>query len=309
MKVAIVGCGITGAYLGWKLAAAGNDVTIFEKRQIIGKEVCSGLISERIWDFIPKDENLVQHKIDSTKMHLPRKTVTLRFRQPMLVMSHAALDRHVARLAEKAGAKIVRNKIIVSLPEGFDRVIGADGALSETRKLLCLKEPSFRQGLQFFSKEKNTDCFVDTWPVKNGFAWKIPRGEEVEYGILADLKTARAMFNEFCAKNNMEISDLQAALIPQGLVVSNRKDVALCGDSAGLTKPWSGGGVIWSLTAADILLKNFPDFEKYGSELKKVFKPVIRKTKLITKAGYFLGNYLPWILPNTREMDSDWLLP
>lgn len=307
MRVGIIGCGITGAYLGWKLAQAGNDVTIFEKKQVIGKEVCSGLISERLWNFIPKNEALIEHKINYTKLHLPKKTVTLKFKPQMLVLRHDKLDRYVADLARKAGANIISNKYIISMPEGFDRIIGADGAMSFTRKTLGLKEPEFRQGMQFFIKEQNADDFVDTWSIKNGFIWKIPRGNETEYGILSDLKSARQKLGDFCAKNDIKITNLQAALIPSGLITSNKSDVALCGDSCGLTKPWSGGGVIWSLTAADILLKNFPDFEKYNSELKKFFKSLFFRTKLITKLGYFLGNYLSKVLPAQREIDSDWL--
>ncbi len=306
MRVGIIGCGITGAYLGWKLSKAGHEVTIFEKKQKIGKAVCSGLISERLWNFIPKNEPLIENKISHTKLHLPKKTITLKFKQPMLVLRHDKLDQFVADLALKAGAKIIHQEIN-SIPEGFDRIIGADGAMSFARKSLNLKNPDFRQGIQFFVKEKNTDDFVDTWPLSNGFIWKIPRGEETEYGILSDLKSARENFDIFCAKNGLKIENLQSALIPMGLVTSNNPNIALCGDAAGLTKPWSGGGVVWSLTAADILLKTFPDFDKYSAELRKFFKPILFKTKTITKLGYLLGAYLPEVLPAQHAIDSDWL--
>lgn len=308
MKVAVIGCGVVGAYLAWKLSRAGHNVTVFEKKQEIGGKVCSGLISGRLWNFIPENRGLVKNTINRTKIHFPGKTITLKFKQKMLIINRKGLDKYVAALAKKAGAKILLNKTINKLPENFDRIIGADGALSATRKLLGLKELSFRQGLLFFSKEKNSDDFVDTWPVENGFVWKIPRIKEVEYGIISDMKTARKKFDDFCWKNNIKISNLQAALVPQGLITSDKKEAALCGDASGLTKPWSGGGVIWNLTAADILLKNFPDFEKYGREVKKFFKPAILKAKTITNLGYLIGKRLPWMLPESREMDSDWLI-
>ena len=56
MKVAIVGAGINGLYLAWKLSGMGHEVSVFEKRNKIGKEVCSGLFSERILDFFPQSE-------------------------------------------------------------------------------------------------------------------------------------------------------------------------------------------------------------------------------------------------------------
>ena len=49
MKIGIVGCGINGSYLAWKLSKE-HDVMVFEKKKQIGKEVCSGIVSQRIWD-------------------------------------------------------------------------------------------------------------------------------------------------------------------------------------------------------------------------------------------------------------------
>ena len=309
MKIAIIGAGITGLYLAWRLSLVGNNVTVFEKQQVIGKVVCSGLISERLWNFIPENKKLVEHAIESANVHFPNKTAKVKFRQKMLVMSHAELDRYVASLAEKAGVKIVMNHKIEKIPDGFDRVIGTDGALSTTRKLLKLKEPHFRTGIQFFTDEKNSDGFVDTWPTANGFFWKIPRGNQTEYGIMEEQKDAKLLLDEHCERLGVKITELQAWPIPLGLVVSNNPQVTLCGgDSCGLTKPWSGGGVIWSLTAANILLKNFPDFEKYHKELKSFFGWQLFKTKTINKLGYLLGNYAPWLLPKEREIDSDFIL-
>ncbi|MBI2041332.1 MAG: NAD(P)/FAD-dependent oxidoreductase [DPANN group archaeon] len=309
MKVAIIGCGITGSYLGWRLRGLGHEVTIFEKRAEIGKAVCSGLISERLWNFIPENKNLVEHSIEYANVHFPKWTGRLKFKQRMLLMSHAELDRYVALLAENAGVKIILNHKVDELPTAFDRVIGTDGALSATRKLLGLKEPHFKMGLQFFTSEKNSDNFVDTWPTANGFFWKIPRGLRVEYGIMEEQKVARGMLDEYCSQLKVKIADLQAWPIPGGMIVSNNPTVTLCGgDACGLTKPWSGGGVIWSLTAANILLRNFPDFEEYHKELKRFFGWQLFKTRAITKLGYILGNYVPWLLPKEREIDSDFIL-
>ncbi len=309
MKVAIVGCGITGSYLAWRLSQLGHEVTIFEKRAEIGKVVCSGLISERLWQFVPENKGLVEHSIESANVHFSNWTGKLKFKQRMLLMSHAELDKYVAKLAENSGVKIILNHKVDELPQIFDRVIGTDGALSITRKLLGLKEPHFKTGLQFFVPEKNSDNFVDTWPTASGFFWKIPRGDRVEYGIMEEQKVAKKLLDEFCEQLKIKITDLQAWPIPGGMIVSDNPTVTLCGgDACGLTKPWSGGGVIWSLTAANILLRNFPDFNAYHRELRKFFGFMVWKTTLINKLGYFLGNYLSWLLPKEREIDSDFIL-
>jgi flavin-dependent dehydrogenase len=59
MRIGIVGCGINGAYLSWKLSGLGHEVEVFERNDVVGEKPCSELISERIWNFVPKNESLV----------------------------------------------------------------------------------------------------------------------------------------------------------------------------------------------------------------------------------------------------------
>ena len=328
MKVAIVGAGIIGLYLAWKLAEKGEEVIVFEKKEKIGKEACSGLFSERILDFIPESQKLIQNKIEYCLIHFPKGTLKIQFSKPFFAMSHSELDNLVADLAEKAGAKIILNHSANSLPEGFDRIIGCDGAMSRVRKNLGLKEPQFRLGIQGFVKEKNSSDrrHVETWPTISGFLWKIPRGNETEYGIIEKPQKARIIFEEFLRGNNLspspakrdEVGDetksqrplerINSALVPQGLILSPDPSITICGDAAGLTKPWSGGGVIWGLLASNLLLKNFPDFLKYKNRMKKFFLPKIIFSKIATKIVCFLGFKTPWIFPKVVKIEGDFLV-
>ena len=82
MKIAIIGAGITGLYLAWKLAEKGEEVVVFEKKEKIGKEVCSGLFSERILKFVPESRNLIKNQIEYTLIYFPKKTLKIRFSKP-----------------------------------------------------------------------------------------------------------------------------------------------------------------------------------------------------------------------------------
>jgi len=307
MKVAIVGAGISGLYLAWKLSKKGCEVIVFEKKEKIGKKVCSGLFSERILEFIPQSQKLIQNRIESALIRFPKKTLTIRFSGKLLVMNHFELDNLVAELAENSGAKIILNHPISSLPKGFERIIGCDGPNSMVRKSLGLSEPKYRLAIQGFIKKEDHSDFVETWPVKGGFIWRIPRGKEVEYGIIGDQKGAKLLLDDFLQKNSLKLEGLESALVPQGFLIPANQKVTLCGDAAGLTKPWSGGGVVWSLIAAEILLKNFPNFLKYQKEMKKTFLPKIIFSKIATKIVYFLGFNFPWILPKNIKIESDFL--
>jgi len=308
-KVAIIGAGINGLYLAWKLAEKKHKVTVFEKREQIGKEACSGLFSEKILKFIPQSKKLIQNETNSVLLHFPRKTVRVEFAEKFFAMDHAKLDNLTAALAEKAGAKIVLNSPVSSLPAGFDRTIGCDGADSTVRKNLRLPQPSYRFAVQGFLPEENYSDCVETWPVDKGFIWKIPRGKETEYGIISSPREAKGILDYFLAKNRIPLSRTKAALVPQGfLMPKDSPTVALCGDAAGLTKPWSGGGVIWGLLAADILLKNFPDFLKYEKEAKRFFLGKIIFSRIATSAVYFFGSKIPWLFPQKVKIQGDFLI-
>jgi len=308
MKVVIIGAGISGLYLAWKLAEKGARVTIFEKKEKIGKEVCSGLFSERILKFIPESKKLIQNEIEYCLIHFPKRTLRIKFSTKFFVLNHYELDRLVASLAKKSGAKIILSHPVHSAPEGFDRVIGCDGAMSQIRKNLGLEDPKFYLGVQEFIFKEDNSNQVETWPTKSGFIWRIPRGKEIEYGIIEKPNQAKKLFNEFLKENNLHLKRINSALIPQGLILPSNQEITLCGDAAGLTKPWSGGGVVWSLIAAEILLKNFPDFLKYKKEMEKFFLPKIIFSKMAKKIVYFLGFNFPWLLPKNFKIEGDFLI-
>lgn len=296
MRVAIIGGGICGLYLAWKLSEKGHNVTLFEKKERIGQEVCSGLFSERILKFIPESQKLIQNKISSVLLHFPKKTIVVKFSKKFFVMSHFELDKLVAGLAQKSGAKLFLNHNINEMPKGFDKIIGCDGANSFVRRSLGLPELKYRLGIlgltENCSRLAGQEQFsVQVWPSKTGFSWKIPKGDKIEYGGIG-----------------LSFENRKSRIIPQGLIIPKDSSITLCGDAAGLTKPWSGGGVVWGLTAANILLETFPDFKKYRKLVKRFFLPKIIFSKIAVKLVYFLGFKMPWLLPSKILMESDFLI-
>lgn len=307
MKVGIVGAGICGLYLGWNLQKRGADVFIFERKREVGKVVCSGLLSEKILEFVPESRTLFENQIDYCLIHFPKKTIKINFKKKFFVIEHSKLDKLAATLAEDAGVKINLNHAIERIPDGFDRIIGCDGANSQIRKILGLKQPVFYLGIQGFVSQKDSSNFVETWPTKEGFLWKIPRRNKIEYGIMEKPKFAKIIFNDFIKQRGLWLENVQAALIPEGFLVPKNNKITLCGDATGIIKPWSGGGIIWGLTAAEILLKTFPDFLKYQKEVKKFFLPQIIFSKIIKKAVYLFGFNFSSILPKEYLIDGDFL--
>jgi flavin-dependent dehydrogenase len=313
MKVIIVGGGTCGLYLALKLSKKGNEITVFEKKERVGKEVCSGLFSERIFDFLPEAKNLIENKIDYCLIHFPKKTVKIEFLKKFFHIDHFLFDNLLFE-SLKGKAKIVLGKEIFSsdfekLKKEGDKIIGCDGAFSETRKFLKLPKPNLWLAIQGFVFEKNCHNFVETWPQKSisGFIWKIPGGKKTEYGIIGKPEKVRDCFENFLAKRKLVLKEKKSAFIARGLVLPSDQKITLCGEAAGLTKPWSGGGVVWGLKMAEILIKNFPDFQKYKKEVENFFRPQIFFSEILTRMVYFFGFNFPWFLPKQHKIDGDFI--
>ncbi len=315
MKIGIAGCSINGGYLAWRLAKQGHEVSVFERKAEIGNKPCSGLISERLWDFIPMEKSLVENEISFVKIHFPQKTVSVKFKQKMFANNRHSLDGYMAKLAEEAGAEILKGapvekididavKIFSNKREfQFDLIVGCDGAQSVARKSLGLKEPKYRMGIYVYTQEKGSQDFVDAWPTANGFFWKIPRGDHAEWGLIDEPKTSPAAFDKFLKESGVEKNKVFSTMIPEGPIVSNSSKVLLCGDAAGLTKPWSGGGIIWGMTAANNLVKNLDSPEKYNKFVKSFFGRKIALSRVQTKLVGKFGKFLPKKFPIAFDPD------
>jgi flavin-dependent dehydrogenase len=321
MKIGIVGCGINGAYLAWKLSK-GNEVEVFDKNSIIGEKPCSELVSERIWNFVPKRNDLIRNIIEEFIIHLPKIDLKIKFYPKMLVVDRKQLANYVVDLAKQNGAKInlssevkkvffIKNKKPQISVSGkifeFDCLIGCDGYNSIVRKSLGIKDPLCILGIYTRVKKKSTKNSIDVYPLENGISWVIPRKNDVEYGVYERLDIAKNEFNNFCKRMKIKPKEVYSHLIPSRLTKMQKDRVALCGDAIGLTKPWSYGGIIWGLIADDILIKNFPNFRKYEEKVRDYFEPKIFYSKIALFATKFLSGKFSFLAPKEIWFDGDWI--
>jgi len=323
MKVAVIGCSINGAYLAYKLANGGHDVTVFERKEKSGGKACSGLVSERIWSRIPQNDKILENVVNSVKIAFPKKTTEVVFKPKMLALNRGELDSYVAKLAKEAGAEIKYGHSFLGLEfngtakvttehkrtrnvEDFDFVVGSDGSVSAVRKFVTQNEPKFRLGMYSYNREDSDQDWADVWSTNYGFFWRIPRGDHSEYGIIEKPEIARKGFNDFAANRGLDTKKVFSAIIPEGLCLSGNGKVALCGDAAGLTKPHSGGGILWGFVAADLLVKNNLNVAKYNVALKRKFGTKLYGLSILTKFVNIFGNSMPFLMPKRIGFDNDW---
>jgi flavin-dependent dehydrogenase len=134
-------------------------------------------------------------------------------------------------------------------------VIGCDGPGSVVRKHFRVRPRELLQGIIAIRNEKDSSDHVEIWLDRNicdGFLWRIPRGDSVEYGMLGGFVKFSQLEDFFKLTGPLE---KRAGLIPIGPCKSYFDRAILVGDSAGQTKPWSGGGVIYGMTCAGHAVK------------------------------------------------------
>ncbi|MFA5080907.1 MAG: NAD(P)-binding protein [Candidatus Paceibacterota bacterium] len=313
-KIAIIGGGIIGLYIGWKLSQKGESVVIFEKKNEseVDFKCCSGLVSERIKNFIPIEDNLIKNKIKSCRIKFAKKQIELIFKPNHLALDRERVIRRLISLNREVATELRFDEEIKDIPIGFDKIIFCNGANSFIKKEKNNSKQNFRLGAQIIVNKEDNNDFVETFFINSGFCWKIPRGNIVEYGIITKPEKLVQEFDKFLLSQGRtrESGKFYSAVIPQpktfdSLFFSDNQNIFFCGDSLGLVKPWSGGGIIWNLTAADILIKNIDSSFKYKKKLKKKFAWQILKGSIFNKFVGFLGNKAPFILPKRIIYDND----
>ncbi|MEE9323203.1 MAG: FAD-dependent monooxygenase, partial [Candidatus Aenigmarchaeota archaeon] len=263
--VVVVGGGPIGLYTAKLCEDMGYRVVVLEEDREIGKPVkCSGLISRNIMGFFPDIENwgVIENVVDSAVLHSKRSKLVLRKKKAAYVINRAKFDKKLSeflrseiRLNCKV-EKITVEKDFVEIDTDKGKVkgemvIGCDGPDSIVGKISGRKESV--KGLIGVVREEdrsnNVGMYFDKKLLRDGFFWKIPRGESTEYGVWGKDVKFKDLEKFFGIKDYERF----AGLIPVRPVrKSYSRRVLLIGGSAGQVKPWSGGGVIYGLTCARI---------------------------------------------------------
>ncbi|WP_276258584.1 geranylgeranyl reductase family protein [Haloglomus litoreum] len=276
----VVGCGPAGARFARSAADRGRDVLVLEQGEVGKPLACSGHVSLDIWDYVPDGarEELFQNAIRGARFHLggaDSPAYAFHRDEPISnAIDRVGLDRTLAEAAADAGADVRNHHTVTAVderrdsvavtargPDGTERhearmVVGADGPRSRVRDECGLPEPDeFLHGVLGFDEDPDPQDFVDVHlTVPRFFAWRIPRGDAgVEYGLaVSPGEDERARFEALCEDYGVTLDRRCSGLIPVGPPkrVTGRRSL-LVGDAAAQTKPFTGGGILYGMRAAD----------------------------------------------------------
>jgi flavin-dependent dehydrogenase len=265
LDVIVVGGGPVGLHTAGLCKRMGYKVAVLEEDASIGEPLrCSGLISRNVTKFFPDIEKwgVVENVIDYAVLHSRKSDLTLRKTKAAYVIDRSLFDK---KIAEQSGCEIkfgcragkinVRDDHVEIITNKGD-VKGEMAIICDGPNSMLSKKRKVVKGLIAIVKgenhAKNVDLCFNKSLLHDGFFWKIPRGKTTEYGAWGSTVKFTDIEKFFGIKKYEKF----AGLIPIGPVKKSYSErILMAGSSAGQVKPWSGGGVIYGLTCAEIAAK------------------------------------------------------
>ncbi len=290
--VVVVGAGPGGSMAAKTCAENGLNVLLVEKRQEIGAPVrCAEGIGKRDLErFVEIDRRFISAEVVGAKIYAPDGTeITLTEEmagnEVGYVLERKIFDRHLAKLASKAGAEVMVKTSAVGLErtkdgvrvrlrrmgEEFDVecriVVGADGVESRVGKWVgidtTLKLDEIESCVQYLMTGIDFDPeYCHFWFGRDlapgGYVWLFPKGKDsanVGVGVMPSMakKPPKAYLDEFIdgRYSNGKIVEVVAGAVPvKGEIETAVADnVMLVGDAARHADPITGGGIANAMRA------------------------------------------------------------
>ncbi len=267
--VAVVGAGPAGSMAAWRLAQAGLDVVLLERRKVVGVPVMCG---ESVSTFalqnngIDESTDFMVRRLSGIKIIGPDGT---EYSETMdgLCIRRDRFDQHLADRAVGAGAELRLGGTVSTwkltngtwtLTAGTERVqcrmlVAADGPRSVIGRSLGMGGPSrMARAVQykFGSQEDLSDDHLRFYVAERyggGYGWCFDRGEEVNIGVFA-AKRPRDLLDGLCNKLGLDPGDrssMGGGIVPLSGVNERiaGESMVTVGDAAGLINPCSAGGI------------------------------------------------------------------
>lgn len=290
--VVVVGAGPAGSMAAKTAAEKGLKVLLVEKRQEIGAPVrcAEGISKDSLSRFVEIDKKWIAAEVAGAKIYAPDMTEVVLAEEMAgnevgFVLERKIFDRHLARLAAKAGAEV----FVKTTALGFKRtdkglnvklrrlgeewevetkiLIGADGVESrigrEAGIIKTLKTSEIESCAQYLMSgididENYTYFYLGNELAPGGYAWIFPKGEgsaNVGIGVLPSIAKMPAKFylDKFIDNVGIKgkIVEFVAGAVPVYGEVSTAvaDNIMLCGDAAYHSDPITGGGIANALAA------------------------------------------------------------
>ena len=296
--VIVIGGGPCGSFTALNLAKKGVDVTVFEEHPQVGvPNHCPGHISInglRRLGLRPFPKRMVQNVFRGANFYSPSGSkFSVRFKRPVTcVVDRVLLERHVADMAEKAGAEYSLDSRVESLAieDGYVRGVVAKQHGEAERRFPAeividaegISARILRQtGLQTLNRStlvnaveaevegvKDTDSevvevFLGNLYAPGFYSWLIPkRDDTAKVGLATSTGNPRDFLQRFMFKHPAASKKLRTAKMSRiafhpitlggSIPMPCSSGFLAVGDVASQVKPTTGGGVVLGSMCAQV---------------------------------------------------------
>ncbi len=282
--ILIVGGGPAGSLSAIKLKD--YDVTLVEEHQSAGFPVqCAGLVSENCYRILRRYSDCKVNEIRGAVFSSKNRSVELEGKVRAVVLDRRILDRDLIAKASENAEVMVKTKFVgveggkailrseERFEIGFDYIIGADGVNSSVARVFGFERPKVYPAIQLTVRfESLSDDLVEIYfGFSDFFCYAIPFDEFAKVGVISSENPYLIMKNLLRwlgRRVRGGILEVNAGAIPIGLIDFVKDNVMLLGDSAGMVKPYTGGGLYYILKAVE-KLEHFPNLKRVKREYVK----------------------------------------
>lgn len=323
--VIIVGAGPSGLRAAARLAGAGLDVRVLERKPRVGTGVvCTGIIGREVFDDHGLDRGSVVGEVRRVRLVSPQATEFI-YEHPRpfaCVVDRERFDGDLGRSAAKAGAAVVCGVRVEDISVGRDgveiTVEGADHAVRRERaaaavlatgvdfalqKRIGLSSPrDFLRGAQVERPVPDSDMttlFFGRDVAPGAFAWSVPAGPgRARIGLLTQKDPmgclGRLLDRHFDGAGPAEGGPwpIRTRPVAQGLLPRTCGDRVLAvGEAAGQTKTTTGGGISYGLACADLAADVLVDCFGRGAFGAADLAAYDRRWKALLQKEILVGQY------------------
>ncbi len=260
MDIKIIGAGPAGLVTGLKLLEAGFEPTIIEKQSEIVSKLCAEGLSKETLDRVPFGpwDKYAAHTFDHATLIFPSNQRAYLYKTAY-TLDRTSWQREMASVFEKKGGKLILGKAVDEKNFrrlSYDLLVDASGSLSWISRKIVGNTlsiiPSVQYRMKTDYKYDGMEFFIDK-RFSRGYSWVFMKGKTANVGILGDLKQLERFVK--AKKINGEIIKTEGAIISFSGTKSQKGNILLTGDAAGITNPLTKGGMAACIFAAEIIAK------------------------------------------------------
>lgn len=274
LDVVIVGAGVAGCRTAELAAKKGLKVAVLEEHDDVGKPVqCAGLVSHRLKGMLPNlPGEIFLNEVRRAKFFYgfeSKPKFELQSKNPVHVINREKLDKELFSRARAEGASAFRSTkflshsvkeslVLKTTKESLESklLVGADGPNSLVAKRSGMTIPqNHLVGVQVNVDGGFEPDAVEMWfgsDVAPGFfAWLIPTSASSARLGIATKTRALEHFKKFSKfRVGKEVKPDVGGMINFGIADTVADNAMVVGDAACQVKPFSGGGIVYSLIGA-----------------------------------------------------------